>query len=199
MLRNKIILATHNLHKQREMDSILTSIGIPIVGLDDFPQIEDIEETGTTLIENAFIKANSVYQLTGIPALSDDTGLEVDALDGDPGVFSARYAGQNASFKENCDKLLVELEKSFNKERCARFRTVIAFVDGKIEHHSEGVIEGVIVNKPRGDSGFGYDSIFQPIFGNKTFAEMDEKEKNKISHRSLAMDKMKFFLNNYFN
>ena len=139
MLHNKIILATHNLHKQREMDSILTSIGIPIVGLDDFPQIEDIEETGTTLIENAFIKANSVYQLTGIPALSDDTGLEVDALDGDPGVFSARYAGQNASFKENCDKLLVELEKSFNKERCARFRTVMAFVNGEIEAFSVNV------------------------------------------------------------
>ena len=199
MLHNKIILATHNLHKQREMDSILRSIGIPIVGLNEFPQIEDIEETGTTLIENAFIKAHTVYQLTGIPALSDDTGLEVDALDGDPGVFSARYAGQKASYKENCDKLLAELGKYYNKRRYARFRTVMAFVDGQTEHHSEGVIEGVIVKDPRGDSGFGYDSIFQPISGNKTFAEMDKNEKNKISHRSLAMNKMKFFLKNYFN
>ena len=99
MLYKKIVLATHNLHKQKEMNSILSSLGILIVGLDDFPQIGDIEETGSTLLENAFIKARTVHQLTGLPSLADDTGLEVDALYGAPGVHSARYAGQNPSFQ----------------------------------------------------------------------------------------------------
>ena len=132
MLHKKIVLATHNLHKQKEMNSILSSLGILIVGLDDFPQIGDIEETGSTLLENAFIKARTVHQLTGLPSIADDTGLEVDALHGAPGVYSARYAGQNPSFQENCEKLLSELKDSANQNRNAKFRTVIAFVDKKI-------------------------------------------------------------------
>jgi len=194
MLHKKIVLATHNLHKQKEMDSILSSLGILIVGLDDFPQIGDIEETGTTLLENAFIKAHAVHQLTGLPAIADDTGLEVDALDGAPGVYSARYAGRSPTFKENCDKLLFELKKCTDQNRDARFRTVIAFVDNEMELQSEGVVKGVIVKKPRGIDGFGYDPIFKPNSYDSTFAEMEMEEKNRISHRAKALIKMKEIL-----
>ena len=194
MLHKKIVLATHNLHKQKEMDSILSSLGILIVGLDDFPQIGDIEETGTTLLENAFIKAHAVHQLTGLPAIADDTGLEVDALDGAPGVYSARYAGRSPTFKENCDKLLFELKKCADQNRDAKFRTVIAFVDKEMKLQSEGVVKGVIVKKPRGIDGFGYDPIFKPNSYDSTFAEMEMEEKNRISHRAKALIKMKEIL-----
>jgi len=194
MLHKKIVLATHNLHKQKEMDIILSSLGILIVGLDDFPQIGDIEETGTTLLENAFIKAHAVHQLTGLPAIADDTGLEVDALDGAPGVYSARYAGRSPTFKENCDKLLFELKKCADQNRNAKFRTVIAFVDKEMKLQSEGVVKGVIVKKPRGIDGFGYDPIFKPNSYDSTFAEMEMEEKNRISHRAKALIKMKEIL-----
>ena len=194
MLHKKIVLATHNLHKQKEMDSILSSLGILIVGLDDFPQIGEIEETGTTLLENAFIKAHAVHQLTGLPAIADDTGLEVDALDGAPGVYSARYAGRSPTFKENCDKLLFELKKCADQNRDAKFRTVIAFVDKEMKLQSEGVVKGVIVKKPRGIDGFGYDPIFKPNSYDSTFAEMEMEEKNRISHRAKALIKMQEIL-----
>ena len=199
MLRNKLVLATHNLHKKMEMNSILSSLGILIVGLDEFPQIGDIEETGTTLLENAFIKARTVYELTGLPSLADDTGLEVDSLDGAPGVYSARYAGKNPTYQENCSKLLLNLKGYPNEKRVASFKTVIAFVDGEIEHSTEGVVKGLIVKKYRGVDGFGYDPIFQPESQNLTYAEMDADKKNRISHRFKALDKIKEFLTSYFN
>ena len=199
MLRNKLVLATHNLHKKMEMNSILSSLGILIVGLDEFPQIGDIEETGTTLLENAFIKARTVFELTGLPSLADDTGLEVDFLDGAPGVYSARYAGKNPTYQENCSKLLLNLKGYPNEKRVASFKTVIAFVDGEIEHSTEGVVNGLIVEKHRGVDGFGYDPIFQPESQNLTYAEMDADEKNRISHRFKALDKIKKFLTSYFN
>ena len=199
MLRNKLVLATHNLHKKMEMNSILSPLGILIVGLDEFPQIGDIEETGTTLLENAFIKARTVYELTGLPSLADDTGLEVDSLDGAPGVYSARYAGKNPTYQENCSKLLLNLKGYPNEKRVASFKTVIAFVDGEIEHSTEGVVKGLIVEKYRGVDGFGYDPIFQPESQNLTYAEMDADKKNRISHRFKALDKIKEFLTSYFN
>ena len=199
MLRNKLVLATHNLHKKMEMNSILSSLGILIVGLDEFPQIGDIEETGTTLLENAFIKARTVHELTGLPSLADDTGLEVDSLDGAPGVYSARYAGKNPTYQENCSKLLLNLKGYPNEKRVASFKTVIAFVDGEIEHSTEGVVKGLIVKKYRGVDGFGYDPIFQPESQNLTYAEMDADKKNRISHRFKALDKIKEFLTSYFN
>ena len=199
MLRNKLVLATHNLHKKMEMNSILSSLGILIVGLDQFPQIGDIEETGSTLLENAFIKARTVYEFTGLPSLADDTGLEVDSLGGAPGVYSARYAGKNPTYQENCNKLLLNLKGYPNENRVASFKTVIAFVDGEIEHHTEGVVKGLIVEKYRGVDGFGYDPIFQPESGNLTYAEMDADKKNRISHRFKALDKIKEFLILYFN
>ena len=199
MLRNKLVLATHNLHKKMEINSILSSLGIHIVGLDQFPQIGYIEETGSTLLENAFIKARTVYESTGLPSLADDTGLEVDSLGGAPGVYSARYAGENPTYQENCTKLLLNLKGYPNKKRVARFKTVIAFADGEIEHSTEGVVKGLIVEKHRGIDGFGYDPIFQPESQNLTYAEMDADEKNRISHRFKALDKIKEFLIPYFN
>ena len=199
MLRKKLVLATHNLHKKMEMNSILSSLGILIVGLDQFPQIGDIEETGSTLLENAFIKARTVYEVTGLPSLADDTGLEVDSLDGAPGVYSARYAGKNPTYQENCSKLLLNLKGYPNEKRVASFKTVIAFADGEIEYSTEGVVKGFIVEKHRGVDGFGYDPIFQPESQNLTYAEMDADEKNRISHRFKALDKIKEFLTSYFN
>ena len=181
------------------MNSLLAPLGISIVGLDDFPQIGDIEETGTTLLENSLIKAQTVHQITGLPSLADDTGLEVDALDGAPGVYSARFAGENPTYEDNINKLLSKLEGVSAEKRTARFRTIIAFVDGRRELFAEGIIEGLITVEPRGYDGFGYDPIFLPETESKTFAEMSQERKNLISHRGRALAKMQKKLNNYFN
>ena len=196
--RRKLILATHNTHKQKEMNALLESLGLNIIGLNEYPQIGDIEETGTKLIENSFIKARAVYKLTGLPSLADDTGLEVDALDGAPGVYSARYAGEDASFLDNIEKLLRNLEGVTEVNRTARFRTVVTFVDGNRELHSEGIVEGIITVGPKGGDGFGYDPIFLPRGSQSTFSEMTQIEKNKISHRAKALIKMKKLLEPYF-
>ena len=153
--RRKLVLATHNVHKQKEMNTLLEHMGIRIIGLDQYPQISDIEESGTTLIENSFIKARTVHDFTGLPSLADDTGLEVDALSGAPGVFSARYAGNNATFNDNVNKLLKELEGVPNEKRTARFRTVMSFVDQSRELYTEGIVEGLITLEQRGSDGFG--------------------------------------------
>ena len=197
MVQKKIVLATHNQHKRHEMNRVLSSMGITIVGLNDFPQIGDIEETGKTLLENAFIKARKVFELTGIPSIADDTGLEVNALDGAPGLFSARYAGENPTYEDNINKLILALEGVPKEKRNAKFRTIIAFVDFNKELHSEGIAEGVITEIPEGRDGFGYDPIFKPKNFNKTYAEMDIEQKNKISHRGRALKKMKKLLINY--
>ena len=197
--RRKLVLATHNSHKQTEMSTLLVPMGISIVGLDDFPQIGDIEETGTTLLENSLIKARTVYQITGLPSLADDTGLEVDALGGAPGVYSARFAGENPTYEDNVNKLLSKLDGVSAEKRTARFRTVIAFVDDKTELFTEGIIEGLITVEPHGHGGFGYDPIFLPETESKTFSEMSQERKNQISHRGRALAKMQIKLNNYFN
>ena len=197
MVQKKIVLATHNQHKRHEMNRVLSSMGITIVGLNDFPQIGDIEETGKTLLENAFIKARKVFELTGIPSIADDTGLEVNALDGAPGLLSARYAGENPTYEDNINKLMLALEGVPKEKRNAKFRTIIAFVDFNKELHSEGIAEGVITEIPEGRDGFGYDPIFKPKNFNKTYAEMDIEQKNKISHRGRALKKMKKLLINY--
>ena len=193
-----MILATHNTYKQEEMNALLESLGINIIGLNEYPQIGDIEETGTSLIENSFIKARAVYELTGLPSLADDTGLEVDALDGAPGVYSARYAGKDASFLDNIEKLLRNLEGVSELNRTARFRTVVTSVDGSRELHSEGIVEGIITANPKGSDGFGYDPIFLPRGSQSTFSEMTQMEKNKISHRAKALIKMKKLLEQSF-
>lgn len=200
MSRQKtLVLATHNKHKQEEMISILSKLSIRVLGLDQFPEIGDIEETGGTLEENAFIKARTVFEKTGLPSLADDTGLEVDALQGAPGVYSARYAGKNATFLDNVNKMLTELNGVPNSERTAKFRTVLALVDNETEQCEEGVVLGEILNEIRGDDGFGYDPIFKPIDSHLSFAEMKSTEKNKMSHRARALEKMKPILMTHFN
>jgi XTP/dITP diphosphohydrolase len=181
----RIILATHNKHKVREL-SELAKDDIQFEPLpDDFP---DIEETGTTLQENARLKAKFVHNQLGIPSLADDTGLEVSALEGTPGVMTARFAGENATYKDNCQKLLGELNGK--PDRRAVFRTVLCFIDsGGEEHFFEGVVGGNISTEEHGSGGFGYDPVFIPredVTG-RTFAEMNSEEKNQISHRGRAL------------
>ena len=183
----QIVLATHNRGKMEEMGAILGHLPVELLTLDAFPEIGDIPETGNTLKENAFIKAETVHRLTGLPALADDTGLEVDALNGAPGIYSARYAGADATFDDNCQKMLKELHSIPVERRTARFRTVIAFVNGGKKEWVEGVAEGRIIEEKRGIGGFGYDPIFYYPPLRKTFAELDSVEKNSISHRGKAL------------
>ena len=193
-----LVLATHNLHKQEELNFLLSSLNIKVLTLDMFTEIGDIEETGLTLLENSLIKARTVNKITGLPALADDTGLEVDILGGRPGVYSARYSGINATYKDNVNKLLKELNGIPAPERSAKFRTVVSFVNGEKELHTEGIVKGVITEDPHGVGGFGYDSIFKPEFFDKTFAEMDIKKKNEISHRAIALANMRKLLKHYY-
>ena len=183
----QIVLATHNRGKMEEMSAILGHLPVELLALDAFPEIGDIPETGNTLKENAFIKAGTVHRLTGLPALADDTGLEVDALNGAPGIYSARYAGADATFEDNYQKMLKELHGIPVEKRTARFRTVIAFVNGGEKEWVEGVAEGRIIEDKRGIGGFGYDPIFYYPPLRKTFAELDSVEKNSISHRGKAL------------
>ena len=186
----KMILATHNRDKCAEMTAILGEFSIELLSLDDFPDIDEIVEDGNTFEENALIKAKMVYDRTTIPAWADDTGLEVDALNGEPGIYSARYAGENCSYSDNVNKLLKNMEKLPAKKRTARFQTVIAFVGDKMELVSEGMVEGKITTEPKGVGGFGYDPVFYVPITGKTFSEMNMTEKNQISHRGKAIQEM---------
>ncbi len=183
----QIVLATHNRGKMKEMSSILAHLPVKLLTLDDFPQIGEIPETGETLKENAFIKAETVHQKTGLPALADDTGLEVDALDGAPGVHSSRYDGETATFEDNCRKMLQEMDGIPAEERTAQFHTVIAFVSDSGNEWTEGMVEGRILENKRGDGGFGYDPLFYYPPLKKTFAELNSEQKNNISHRGKAL------------
>ena len=186
----EIVIATHNPDKKKEMVVALCDLGVNILTLDNFPKIGEIEETGSTLLENSLIKARTVFAKTGIPTIADDTGLEVDALNGAPGIYSARYAGTNVTYEDNVRKLLTEMSSIDIKSRTARFKTVISFSYNNKELWTEGVIEGSITEYPIGGKGFGYDPVFRVIETGKTFAEMTKKEKNKISHRGVALKKM---------
>tara|TARA_B100001996_G_scaffold63978_1_gene45990 strand:+ start:6126 stop:6719 length:594 start_codon:yes stop_codon:yes gene_type:complete len=183
----KLVLATQNDGKIIEMQYALKDMSVDVITLNDFPHIGEIPETGETLLENAFIKAETVFNETGIPALADDTGLEIDALGGEPGVYSARYAGENASYLENCAKVLSKLDGIRIGDRTARFRTVMAFVGKDEKFHCEGYIDGLIIDKKIGSNGFGYDPIFYYPKLEKTFAELKKDEKNSISHRGKAL------------
>ena len=195
----KIVLATHNHDKERELQHSLQSIDIEICSLSEYPDIAEIEETGITLLENSLLKAHTVHDRTGLPAIADDTGLEVDALDGAPGVYSARFAGLNATYDDNINKLLSVMEDVSHDMRSARFRTVISFVDEIQELWTEGFIEGRITETPRGNMGFGYDPVFYVPRLEKTFAELSTDEKNKISHRGIALQKLRKILVNVLN
>lgn len=184
-----IVLASRNKHKIEELRATLAPLGIELKSTYDFPELEEVEEDADTLEGNALKKAGYVYKQTGLPALSDDTGLEVDALNGRPGVFSARYAGENARDQDNVDKLLDELAGIPMERRGAQFRTVAAFVTDDDSYTFEGVCRGMIISEERGSGGFGYDSVFLPAAYKKTFAELEPEIKNKISHRGKAIQK----------
>lgn len=188
----ELVFATHNEGKVHEIQNIVGD-NIKILSLTDIGYLENITETGSTFNENAFIKANTIYQIYKKPIFADDSGLEVRALNGRPGVHSARYAGVDLkNFEPHIVKLLNELNGV--KDRKARFKTVICLIINDKTYYFEGLINGQIIDHPRGNNGFGYDPIFVPDGYTKTFAEMDLAEKNKISHRSQAIRKMIDFI-----
>ena len=193
-MKMKIVLATHNRDKCAEMEAIMKDMPIQLLTLNEFPEIEEIIEDGKTLEENAFIKAKTVHKLTNLPAIADDTGLEVDAIGGMPGIYSARYAGENCSYSDNVNKLLKEMANIPPKKRSALFRTAIAYVDENMELTTEGVVEGIIIDVMKGIDGFGYDPVFYMPGMKKTYAEMSMNEKNQISHRGKAVKNMKILL-----
>jgi len=187
----EFVFSTNNRHKLEEVGEILGS-SFEILSLKNIGITEDIEETGETLEENALIKAKYIWDKKGYNSFADDTGLEVEALDNAPGVYSARYAGEQKSAKDNVKKLLSELKGKNNRK--ARFRTVIAAVIGGKEYFFEGIIEGTITDSPRGEAGFGYDPVFLPDGYDQTFAEMGNDLKNEISHRAIAVKELCAFL-----
>jgi XTP/dITP diphosphohydrolase len=185
-----LVVATHNPDKLREIRALLHGVHVSILSLDDFPRVREIAEDGTTLEENALLKARAVFRATGRPSLADDSGLEVFYLNGDPGVYSSRYSGPDATYKSNCAKLLNNLRGVPPRRRTAKFRSVIALVAKGVEYCVEGSIKGTIIESPRGKNGFGYDPVFMPVGYDKTFAEMEPATKDSISHRSEAIRKI---------
>jgi len=186
----KLVFATNNLHKLKEVKDLLPP-GITLLTLRDIGCHEDIEETATTLEGNARIKTEHIKNNYGYDCFADDTGLEVEALNGAPGVYSARYAGEKATFEDNVNKMLFELHGI--KNRSARFRTVISLLWKGNQYYFEGICEGYITEQPHGDRGFGYDPIFKPKGFDQTFAEMDMATKGRISHRGLAVKNLVHF------
>lgn len=183
-----IVLATRNKGKIEEMKRMLSEYRIEVKGLSDFPQVPEVEEDGDTFQKNAVKKAETVSNILGLPALADDSGLEVDALGGRPGVYSARYAGPNATDQENVVKLIESIRDVPVDDRRARFRCVIALaVPEKGTWTWDGTCEGLIVLEPQGTEGFGYDPIFYLPDLEKTMAQLSKDEKNQISHRGEAM------------
>lgn len=190
----KLLLATKNNHKAKEIKEYLTGMKLELLTLNDFPEFEDIPETGETFEENAWIKAKAAYEKMEICALADDSGLEVDYLNGRPGVYSARYAGEKASDADNRKKLLHELANAADHNRTARFICVMVLYDGIKKSIFRGICEGSITENERGEDGFGYDPLFIPEGYGKTFAELGIETKNRISHRGKALKQLNGFL-----
>lgn len=192
---SELVLATRNRHKGEELASLLDGLAIQIHTLTEFPDAPDVIEDGETCEENAIKKARAIAQATGLPTVADDTGLEVDALDGRPGVYAARYAGEHVTYEENCRKLLRELTGVPVERRTARFRTVAALaVPNEGIQTTHGILEGMITEEPRGTGGFGYDPVFfVPDIG-LTLAELPSEKKNQISHRAKALFRLRELL-----
>ncbi len=188
----KLVFATNNKHKLEEISAIIGD-KIEILSLKDIDCFDDIPETADTLEGNALLKAHYIQEKYGYDCFADDTGLLVDALNGEPGVYSARYAGEPADSEKNMDKLLSKLEGV--EDRGARFVTSIALLLGGKEYLFQGKVEGKIITERRGTAGFGYDPIFVPDGYTETFAQLGEEVKNKISHRALAVKQLSDFLN----
>lgn len=195
----KFIIATNNQKKLIELERILKPLGIDAVSAKEAGVVlDDVEETGTTFAENAFLKADAAYKKTGMPSVADDSGLSVDALNGRPGVYSARYAGENATDKDRYTKLLGEMKDIPEAERTAHFTSAICCIlsDGsKIE--VEGRCDGRIAFEPSGDGGFGYDPVF--LYGERSYAQLTAEEKDKVSHRGKSLRKLQEELQKYFN
>jgi XTP/dITP diphosphohydrolase len=194
----ELVLATRNRHKGEELAALLGDLGITIRTLDEFPDAPDVVEDGETCEANAIKKARAIAQFTGLPAVADDTGLEVDALGGRPGIYAARYAGEDATYEDNCRKLLREMAGVPREQRTARFLTVAAIVlpsDGV--RVAQGTLDGVIAEEASGTLGFGYDPVFLiPELG-KTLAQLSADQKNTISHRAKAFAKMREIVRSY--
>jgi len=189
----KLVIATNNIHKINEIRNLLNE-KIELLSLGDIGCRVELPETEMTLEGNAVQKALYIYEHFNVNCFADDTGLEIDVLKGEPGVFSARYAGENCTYEDNIRKVLTAMQEK--KNRSARFKTVIALViNGKIETF-EGIVEGMIRDQKLGNNGFGYDPIFQPAGLEKTFAEISLEEKNRISHRAIALQKLVKYLEN---
>lgn len=189
----KLVFATNNAHKLEEIRAILGD-KVEVLSLKDIQCDADIPETADTLEGNAILKAEYIYRHYGLDCFADDTGLEVEALNGAPGVYSARYAGGEGHDSEaNMRKLLAEMEGKTNRK--AQFRTAICLIEGGAEHLFEGVVKGEIIEEKRGASGFGYDPVFMPEGYTETFAEMGSEEKNRISHRARAVQALCAYLN----
>jgi len=198
MMIRELVLATHNRHKGEELVALLGDLGITIRTLDEFPDAPDVVEDGDTCEANAIKKARAIAQFTGLPAVADDTGLEVDALGGRPGIYAARYAGEEATYEDNCRKLLQELMGVPRERRTARFLTVAAIAlpsDGI--RVAQGTLDGAIAEQASGALGFGYDPVFLiPELG-KTLAQLSADQKNTISHRAKAFAKMREIVRSY--
>ncbi|HWZ04543.1 MAG TPA: non-canonical purine NTP diphosphatase [Mucilaginibacter sp.] len=188
----QLVFATNNRHK---LEEVAAKVGdrIKLLTLNDIGCHEDIPETGQTFRENASLKSHYIYQKYKLDCFGDDSGLEIDALNGEPGVYSARYAGTHGDHEANMDKVLAKLAGETNRK--ARFRTVISLIWNSEEHFFEGIVEGTIRHQRSGSKGFGYDPVFQPYGYDITFAEMSTEEKNQISHRARAVEQLITFLN----
>ncbi len=191
----KLVLATRNRGKMEELKMVLTHLPLQIVSLLDYPDLPHVEETGQTFAENALLKAETICRLTGEMTLADDSGLEVDCLDGRPGVYSARFSGAGATDEANNARLLASLKDVPPARRGARFVCIMALaLPGEKARIVEGTCEGKIATNPRGSRGFGYDPLFQPGEAEYTFAQMEAAAKNRISHRGQALEKVRVLL-----
>lgn len=186
----QIVLATKNKGKIAEMRALLAPLDIEVLSLADFAPIADAVEDGDTFADNAQIKARYYFAHTHVPCLADDSGLEVDVLDGRPGVYSARYSGEGATDESNNDKVLAEMAEVADDKRTARFRCAMALVGTDVNLTADGTCEGVLLRERRGDGGFGYDPIFYVPQFERTLAQLSQEEKNAISHRGQAVRKM---------
>ena len=185
----KIVIASSNKHKVSEISINIQPFFDTILSFSDFPKIGEIIEDGTTIEENSFIKSRASFKYTGLASVADDTILEVDHLNGEPGLYTARYAGEQATYNQNMDKLIKELHGVEMNMRTARFRTVISYVDGVNDFHVEGILEGKILKNKIGKNGFGYDPIFYVDKYDKSLAQINSSLKNDISHSGLAIKK----------
>ncbi|MCC6864595.1 MAG: XTP/dITP diphosphatase [Ignavibacteria bacterium] len=183
----KIFIASKNKGKVQEISFALKKLNYEIFSLIDTPNIDDIPETGNSFEENAYLKAKSVFDIVKIPVISDDSGLEVDFLNGEPGIYSARYSGAESDDTKNIKLLLKKLGNTLINKRTARFKCVMVLYDGINKRVFDGECEGVILFSPKGENGFGYDPVFQPIGYDQSFAQMKIEEKEKISHRGKAL------------